>query len=116
MKKMILLALIGMPLMLFGQFTVDGVSINDLAEVNYVSTTAIKSGVSTYYKVTFDYGQNVKDNKDFTVIAEGEKVRFNSGVHLIHFMEENGWELMNDNVVVFSAGARPTYFYLFKRK
>lgn len=93
--------------MAFSQVYVNGTNINELPQVNFCEMTSM--GLKG--KASLDYGQ--KDSflkSDFITDEHGETIKFNSRMHLVNFMYNNGWEL-------YKFGVRDTSFdiYVFKR-
>ena len=117
MKNLILIfSLILMSPLVHSQVSVEGVDINELEAVKYVQMLGYnKSLFGQKIIVTIDYGQKfnafksqlIKDKNDNNLV-------FNSMVDALNFMEENGWEYVNNTE--YSTGSSNVSHFLLKRQ
>lgn len=97
----------------FSQVTVDDVNINEL-DINYCEIVAKATGFSMKYTVIVDYGQKFSWKAQSIKGTDGNAIKFNSVIHALNFMDENGWGYVNNYAVSTKEGSE--YHYLFKKK
>jgi hypothetical protein len=117
MKKIVLFSaiLLSTITVSFGQVTVENVNINDL-DIKYCQLIGYnKSLFGKNIIVTVDYGQKFKPFKSQLIKGPDDKaIEFYSMIDALNFMEENGWEYVNNYAV--STGNSSVYHYLLKKK
>ena len=114
MKKMI--AILAFGLMSFGakaQVVVDGTNINDL-DIKYVELVGQAKLLSLSIKVFVDYGQEFSWKQQTIKNTEGKNASFNSMVDALNFMDQNGWEYVNNYLI--NNNGELTYKFLLKKK
>ena len=101
--------------MTYGQVIVEDVDINDLG-IKYCQLIGVnESPFDQQFVIDIDYGQKFKPFQSQLVKgSDGKAVIFNNMIDALNFMEENGWEYINDYAV--SPGGNLIYHYLLKRK
>jgi len=99
----------------YGQVTVEGVDISKL-DIKYCELIGFnKSLFGQKIIVTVDYGQKFSPFKSQLIIGPNNKpVVFNTMIDALNFMENNGWEYVNNFAV--SAGNSSVYHYLLRKK
>ena len=101
-----------MPSILFAQIYVDGVDINADDEIQYCQVSGVV-GFRKIISVTIDYGQVIKSWRKMKIGDKNEKnITFNSMVHVLNFMDKNGWELIDS----FFHPEQEREKYTFKKK
>ncbi len=101
------------------QVRVDGVDVNQLDEVKYVSIIGYnKSLFGQKIVITIDYGQKYSFMKAQTIeghFKNGKErsMEFNSMIDALNFMEANGWEYVNNTE--YTNGNSNVSHYLLKR-
>ena len=96
--------------------TINGIDINKLDNVKYCQIVGYN--VSLFGKkivITVDYGQKMKFGQPQQIAGQdGDYKTFNSMIHALNFMEENGWQYVNSYSITLSNSQ--VYHYLLKRK
>ena len=116
MKKLVAVTLlIFLTQFVFSQVIVDDTNINEL-DIEYVQLIGINTSMfGVKIKVYVDYGQEAKLMKaDAIKDKNGNTIKFNSMIHALNFMEENGWKYINYTESMFSNKLR--YSYLLENK
>lgn len=107
MKKLLLIAIIILPVLCFGQKMKKQLSdeIGDLKDLagKYCTVSFGKPFVSTVQVYADD------DVYEFIDESTGKKVKFQTISSLLNFMDKNGWEYLNTY-------GESLYFFIFKRK
>lgn len=99
----------------FGQVFVKGVDINLLPEVKVCELLLLEDFVvSSGVEVAVDYGQNRREFDGKITDASGKVIKFPSAVAAINHMEGNGWEYINNSIILKGRGV--IYRYYFRRK
>jgi hypothetical protein len=114
MKKAIMIAALAMSS--FGanaQIEVDGTTINDI-DIEYVELVGRQKFLSLKIKVFVDYGQDFSWKQQTIRGADGKNMAFNSMVDALNFMNENGYEYVNNYLV--QTDNEVTYRYLLRKK
>jgi len=99
----------------FGQVSVEGVDINKL-DIKYCQLLGYnKSLVGQKIIVVVDYGQKFKAFQSQLIKGpDGKAVVFNTMIDALNFMENNGWEYVNNYAI--STGNNSTYHFLLRKK
>lgn len=99
----------------FSQVFVEDVNINEL-DIEYVQLVGVNTSMfGVKIKVFVDYGQEAKLMKaDAIRDASGKTMKFNSMIHALNFMNENGWKYTNYTETIVSSKLR--YVYLLENK
>ncbi len=116
MKKAVLIIAISFFTHLsFSQVFVQDVNINEL-DIEYVQLVGVNTSMfGVKIKVYVDYGQEAKLMKaDAIKDATGKTIKFNSMIHALNFMNENGWKYTNYTETIVSSKLR--YVYLLENK
>ena len=116
MKRILLLALLSIfNLHSFSQVIVDGVNINGMKNLKVCRVIAYEKAYGEI-KIDIDFGQKIYrfDGKN-TIISDsaGQKKVFKHMLHVINFMEQNGWKHYDSNTKVAN---RNIYHYYFRKK
>lgn len=92
---------------------VNDVDINelDLEYVELLVTTKLLN--PTKVKVYVDYGQKWMAKRQLIMNPDKKTIPFNSGMHVLNFMDKNGWDYIEQTVVL--DGGNTTYKYLLKK-
>ena len=64
-------------------------------------------------KVYVDYGQKWMAKRQLITNPDKKTIPFNSGMHVLNFMDKNGWDYIEQTVVL--DGGNTTYKYLLKK-
>lgn len=106
----------------FSQVVVDGVNINNLEEVSMIRMIAQERFLSTKVTIFIDYGQSIQggSRQRMEVInpRDGKRVKFNSVMHAVNYLIENGWGYVEAMVLPSEGNASTTggsTQYLFVR-
>lgn len=103
---------------LFSQVYVNGQIIPE--DVTYCQMVARTSGNNALNQpsVQLDYGQKFKFFKNqFITNRKGEKLKFNSLMDALNFMDKKGWELLHVYTNVSTdESAQNFHYYVMKRK
>lgn len=100
---------------LCAQVNINGVDINQEPGVRYVKLLAFQKFLSNKVIIAVDYGQKMKFGQGATIKdADGKDQVFNSVIGALNFMEENGWEYVND--LLITTNNQNVYHYLMKKK
>jgi|AntRauTorckE5430_2_1112549.scaffolds.fasta_scaffold03070_5 hypothetical protein len=99
------------------QVNVAGVNINDLEDVNYVRVEVSPRLILNRTDVSVDYGQERGSFFLRQVISDnnGNIIEFRSNVQVINFMDNNGWDYVNEQVIRAEESYN-IYHYLFKKE
>lgn len=117
MKNIILGLFLFLGFIAQAQVTVASININDIEDVNYIRVQVSPRLLLNRIDVAVDYGQErgsffgrqeVKDK-------EGKIIKFRSTAHVINFMDKNGWDYVNEEVIWIENGYYISY-YLFKKE
>lgn len=123
MKKLLFAALLlgGFATSLVSQVVVDGIDINNLKEVRMVRMIVQERAFSNRVNVFIDYGQDLRgaprQRMEVVEPRTDRRVRFNSVMHAVNFMIDNGWEYV-ESMVLPNEGintATADVQYLFQR-
>ena len=115
MKKVLITIVFGLIAQLtYSQVFVEDQNINDL-NIEYVELVGVNTSMfGVKIKVYVDYGQEVKFLKaDKIKDNNGKIMKFNTMIHALNFMKENGWEYVNYSESVI--GSKLRYVYLLKK-
>ncbi len=95
------------------QVFVKGININ-LEPVQYCSVRLGGSIFMNGYHASVDYGQQPQTSRNRMLTTKtGEKIVLNSKMHLLNFMESNGWNFIE---VLEDTDEDETYFtYVFRK-
>ncbi|MEM7574662.1 MAG: hypothetical protein AAF433_17285 [Bacteroidota bacterium] len=122
MKKLfVLLGLVFVSQAAYSQVVVNGVNINNLEEVTMVRLIVQERFLSNQVVVFVDYGQGVQGAprraREVINPSDGRRIRFNSTMHAVNFMIDNGWEYMESMVLPTDGNATSSgdIQYLFRR-
>ena len=104
------------------QVVVNGVNINNLEEVSMIRMIAQERFLSSKVTIFIDYGQSVKGGSRRTMEVinpqDGERIRFNSVMHAVNYLIDNGWKYVESMVLPSEGNASTTggsTQYLFVR-
>ncbi|MEM9527662.1 MAG: hypothetical protein AAGA31_13700, partial [Bacteroidota bacterium] len=96
----------------FSQVVVDGVNINNLEEVSMIRMIAQERFLSTKVTIFIDYGQSIQggSRQRMEVInpRDGKRVRFNSVMHAVNYLIDNGWVYQEAMVLPSDGNASST--------
>lgn len=111
----------GLATSLAAQVVVDGVNINNLEEVSMVRVIVQNRFLSTKVNVFIDYGQSLggaqRQRMEVVNPRTNERIKFNSVMHAINFMIDNGWVYVESMVLPAEGNTSSNSVqYLFKRK
>jgi len=112
MKKYIFTLLLIVSLSISGQ-TVNDIKIEDIP-VRYVKLVIETKGMSAYnIKVWLDYGQmeKLRDEKGLIIADDGERMKFNSPISAMNFLEKKGYKLISNQLAY-----TPFYTILFENE
>ena len=115
MKKiLIVIAFAFITQLTFSQVIVEDQNINEL-NIDYIELVGINTSLfGVKMKVYVDYGQPVKFLKaDNIKDGNGKTIKFNTMMHALNFLKENGWEYVNYTESVI--GSKLRYVYLLKK-
>lgn len=125
MKKLLLLfALItalGATTSVNAQVVVDGVNINNLLEVSMVRMIVQDRFLSNQVNVFIDYGQSIggapRQRMEVVDPRTDKRIKFNSVMHAVNYMVENGWLYVEAMVLPSdgSASSSSSVQYIFAR-
>jgi len=117
MKKLLLLFAIGifMTQLSFSQVYVEEQNINEL-DIKYIELVGVNTSMfGVKMKIYVDYGAKVKFMKSAKIKgADGKIMKFNTMIHALNFMYDNGWEYVNYSTVVM--GGKIRTIYILKKK
>ena len=114
-KIIILFALIITGFSGYTQVIVDDINVNDL-DIQYVELRARQKFLSTKVIVNVDYGQKFRLFVEQSIRSkDGKKLPFNSVIHALNFMDQNGWEYVS-NIIYADKDGNTLYHYLLQRK
>ncbi|MGB3547233.1 MAG: hypothetical protein WBA17_09680 [Saprospiraceae bacterium] len=124
MRKLLLVTLLFLSIAgaASAQVMVDGVNINNFQEVTMIRMIAVNRVFSNKINVFIDYGQSqdggAREAMEVTEVNSDRRVKFNSVIHAINYLEANGWGF--DEAMVLpsdgNASAAGSVQYLFRRK
>lgn len=104
------------------QVVVNGVNINNLEEVSMIRMIAQERFLSSKVTIFIDYGQSVRGGSRRTMEVinpqDGERIRFNSVMHAVNYLIDNGWKYVEAMVLPSEGNASTTggsTQYLFVR-
>jgi len=104
------------------QVVVNGVNINNLEEVSMIRMIAQERFLSSKVTIFIDYGQSVKGGSRRTMEVinpqDGQRIRFNSVMHAVNYLIDNGWKYVESMVLPSEGNASTTggsTQYLFVR-
>jgi hypothetical protein len=104
------------------QVVVNGVNINNLEEVSMIRMIAQERFLSSKVTIFIDYGQSVRGGSRRTMEVinpqDGERIRFNSVMHAVNYLIDNGWRYVEAMVLPSEGNASTTggsTQYLFVR-
>jgi len=107
----------------YSQVVVDGVNINNLEQVSMIRMIAQERFLSTKVTIFIDYGQSIQggSRQRMEVISprDGKRVRFNSVMHAVNYLIDNGWSYVEAMVLPSEGNASTTggsTQYLFVRE
>ena len=114
-KLVVVFTLLFLTQLTYSQVFVEDVNINDL-DIEYVQLVGVNTSMfGVKIKVYVDYGQEAKLMKaDAIKGASGNTMKFNSMIHALNFMNENGWKYTNYTETIVSNKLR--YVYLLENK
>jgi len=120
MKTILFALLLLSSLQAFGQVVVDGVNINERADVRICQVVATGKLFSEKVTINIDYGQPIRwaSNKGTRVTdSQGRPIVFNSTIAAVNYMENNGWQYVDSYTLITGTGLsqQPVYHYLFRR-
>ncbi len=118
MKNLILGLLLFIGCTLQAQVRVaNNINVNDLEDVNYVRVEILPRLLLNRVDVSIDYGQERGSFflRDQIRDENGNVIKFRSTVHVINFMDKNGWNYVNEAVIRTDDGYN-IYHYLFKKE
>ena len=105
-------------LLFIGSLSINAQTVNDIKiediPVRYVKLLIESKGMSSYnVNVSLDYGQmnKLKDKNGFIIGDDGERVKFNSPISAINFLEKKGFRLIST-----SLNYTPFYSVLFENE
>ncbi|WP_138481528.1 hypothetical protein [Dyadobacter bucti] len=97
------------------QVFVNGANINTVREIKVIELIVLEDFVaSPNITASIDYGQERKELEGKITNAAGEKVKFGSIVWAINYLENRGWEYVNNSIIQKGRGV--IYRYYFRRK
>ena len=118
MKKLLILFFVfyGFINSAFSQ-TVNDIPLKDI-DVEYIEIVGTSRALSDKINIQIDFGQNTKffgTNKTKKILDEtGEKVKFNSMIDALNFMNENGYKFVQ--AYAFAEEKQNVYHYLMKKE
>ncbi|MTB51363.1 hypothetical protein [Lewinella sp. W8] len=124
MKKILfaLLFVFGASAAASAQVVVDGVNINNLEQIQMIRMIAQERFLSNKVTIFIDYGQSIQGGgrRQMEVInpADGKRIRFNSVMHAVNYLIDNGWSYTEAMVLPNEGNASTTggsTQYLFTR-
>ncbi|MEM6398327.1 MAG: hypothetical protein AAF741_18390 [Bacteroidota bacterium] len=121
MKQLFVLLALAFSGSLFSQVVVNGVNINNLEEVTFVRLIVQERFLSNQVVVFVDYGQSVQGaprrNREVINPRDGKRIKFNSAIHAVNYMLDNGWEYVESLILPTdgSANGSGNVQYLFQR-
>lgn len=115
MKKLLLVFAIAFCSKVSSQVYVEDVNINDL-DIKYVQLVGYNTSMfGQKMEVMVDYGQKAKFLKaDGIKDASGNKMKFNSMIDALNFMNKNGWKFINYTEA--QVGRKIRFLYLLEKK
>jgi hypothetical protein len=104
------------------QVVVNGVNINNLEEVSMIRMIAQERFLSNKVTIFIDYGQSIqgggRNNMEVINPQDGKRIRFNSVMHAVNYLIDNGWKYVEAMVLPSEGNASTTggsTQYLFVR-
>jgi hypothetical protein len=125
MKKLILLFALALSFsfstQLSAQVVVDGVNINNLNQISMIRMIAQERLLSNKVVVFIDYGQSInggaRNRMEVVDPRTDDRINFNSVMHAVNYMIDNGWEYLESMVLPSEGNASTSSVqYLFIRK
>lgn len=113
MKKPLLIVLLASAAFsLKAQVYVDGKNLNADSSIRYIEIVHYAPPVFFFNINYIDFGQRDPSDSRFTD-ANGKKFKINSPVHLLTYMQQNGWWLLRRDISPVSNSAN--VYLLFER-
>lgn len=106
---------------LSAQVVVDGVNINNLEQVSMVRMIVQNRFLSNSVVVFIDYGQSIdggpRQRMEVIDPRSDKRIKFNSVMHAVNFMIDNGWDYVESMVLPSdgSANSSDSVQYIFQR-
>ena len=107
----------------FAQVVVDGVNINNLAEVNMIRMIAQERFLSNRVTIFIDYGQSIsggaRNRMEVIDPRTDKRIQFNSVMHAVNYLIANGWVYQEAMVLPSEGNASSTggsTQYIFRRE
>ncbi|MEM9836921.1 MAG: hypothetical protein AAF828_10485 [Bacteroidota bacterium] len=103
------------------QVVVDGVNINNLEQITMIRMIAQERFLSNRVSVFIDYGQSInggaRNRMEVIDPRTDKRIRFNSVMHAVNYMIDNGW-VYKESMVLPNEGSASTgsVQYLFTRQ
>ncbi|MFK8161814.1 MAG: hypothetical protein AB8H12_05065 [Lewinella sp.] len=105
------------------QVVVNGVNINNLEDqVSMIRMIAQERFLSNKVTIFIDYGQSIqgggRNNMEVINPQDGKRIRFNSVMHAVNYLIDNGWKYVEAMVLPSEGNASTTggsTQYLFVR-
>jgi hypothetical protein len=95
------------------QVVVNEVDINE-AGIKYCEIVARQKFLSTKVIILVDYGQPLEWKSPKIRKKDGKAISFQSVIGALNFMEENGWEYVNNYAL--TEGNANVYHFLMRKK
>ena len=77
------------------QIFVNGQSLSNMKNVNYVTIKAQKTWMTTRFSAFLDYGQGTSDREQEITDANKKSMFFKSRVEIFNLLDKNGWDLVD---------------------
>lgn len=119
--SLVFLFSMGFATSLASQVVVDGVNINNLEEVSMVRMIVQNRFLSNRVTVFIDYGQSIggapRERMEVVDPRTDKRIQFNSVMHAVNFMLDNGWAYVESMVLPSdgSANSSSSVQYIFVR-
>jgi hypothetical protein len=112
MKTVLIVLLVSVGISPKAQLYVDGSNMNTDSTVKYIEVVH-QAPPSFIFNIDYiDIGRKNPGNSKFTD-ANGKRLKINSPMHLLNFMNVNGWSLMRKDISPVSSGAM--VYLIFER-
>lgn len=100
------------------QVFVNRIDINKLPRLEYCEIVGIDMGIfKKKLQVVIDFGQPIHWGNDMSISEDtlGEAKIFNTMIHALNFMSNNGWEYVDAYAISEPSGGK-VYHYLLRKK
>ena len=117
-KFILILSILHLPNLLKGQVFVNRIDINKIPRLEYCEIVGIDMGFfKKKLQVVIDFGQPIHWSDDMSISEDtlAEAKIFNTMIHALNFMSNNGWEYVDAYAVSEASGGK-VYHYLMRKK